>query len=166
MTPKEHLAKMIGAIARAARGNWGSTSGSLRPLAGRPKGGRGGARGVTLVEVLIVVAILAMIAGGVAIFALPKFQEAQKKTASTDAKTLQTVVEGWKGDHPDRSGECPTLETLKADKSLRNDQNVNDPWNHPYRIVCTGADTSIGSDGPDGKPGSDDDIWAGGKPAK
>ena len=33
--------------------------------------------GVTLFEVLIVVAILAMVAGGVAVFALPKYREAQ-----------------------------------------------------------------------------------------
>ena len=33
-------------------------------------------RGVTLFEVLIVVAILAMVAGGVAAFALPKFKQA------------------------------------------------------------------------------------------
>jgi prepilin-type N-terminal cleavage/methylation domain-containing protein len=34
------------------------------------------ARGVTLFEVLIVVAILAMVASGVAVFALPKYREA------------------------------------------------------------------------------------------
>lgn len=144
MTPKHHLAKTIRTL--------------------RARAARQGQRGVTLVEVLIVVAILALIAGGVAIFALPKFQEAQKKTAQTDAKTLQTIVEGWKGDHPDRSSECPTLETLKADKSLKGDQNVNDPWSHPYRITCNGVEVSVSSDGPDGKPGGEDDIWAGTKP--
>jgi prepilin-type N-terminal cleavage/methylation domain-containing protein len=36
-------------------------------------------RGVTLVEVLIVVAIIAMVAGGVAVFALPKFRVAQSR---------------------------------------------------------------------------------------
>ena len=43
-------------------------------------------RGVTLFEVLIVVAILAMVAGGVAVFALPRFRDAQKTTAKTGAR--------------------------------------------------------------------------------
>ena len=43
-------------------------------------------RGVTLFEVLIVVAILAMVAGGVAVFALPRFREAQVDTAVTGAR--------------------------------------------------------------------------------
>ncbi len=166
MTSKEHFAKTIASLVRAARGGFRSTSGDPRALSGRQRRGSWFQRGVTLVEVLIVVAILALIAGGVAIYALPKFQEAQKKTAQTDAKTLQNIVEQWKADHPDRSSECPTTETLKADKSLKSDQNVNDPWNHPYKILCTSGEVSIGSDGPDGKPGSEDDIWAGPRPGK
>ncbi len=42
---------------------------------------RRSSRGVTLGEVLIVVAIIAMVAGGVAVFALPKYKEAQIKNA-------------------------------------------------------------------------------------
>jgi len=34
-------------------------------------------RGVTLVEILIVLAIVGLIAGGIAVFAIPKFQQAQ-----------------------------------------------------------------------------------------
>ncbi len=70
----------------------------------------GKARGVTLVEVLIVVAILALIAGGVAIFAIPKFQQAQKDTAKTDCKTLVQVVETFKLNHPAAITDCPTVE--------------------------------------------------------
>ncbi len=123
-------------------------------------------RGVTLVEVLIVVAILSLIAGGVAIYAVPKYQEAQKTTAKTDAKTLVSVVETWKLDHPGTGGDCPTVEVLKNDKALKPDQNVNDPWGKPYKIVCSGDEFGVVSSGPDGKEGSEDDIWAGAKPTK
>src|SRR5687767_195351 len=123
-------------------------------------------RGVTLVEVLIVVAILSLIAGGVAIYAIPKYQQAQKDTAKTDAKTLVQVVETWKLNHPSGGGDCPTVEALKNDKSLKADQNTNDPWGKPYKIVCTGDEYGVVSAGPDGKENSEDDIWAGAKPAK
>jgi general secretion pathway protein G len=127
---------------------------------------RAGQRGVTLVEVLIVVAILSLIAGGVAIYAIPKYQQAQKDTAKTDAKTLVQVVETWKLNHPAAGGDCPTVESLKADKSLKPDQNTNDPWGKPYKIVCTGDEFGVMSSGPDTKEGSEDDIWAGTKPSK
>ena len=124
------------------------------------------ARGVTLVEVLIVVAILSLIAGGVAIFAIPKFQQAQKDTAKTDCKTLVQVVEAWKLNHPGATAECPTVEALKNDKALKADQNTNDPWGKPYRIVCQGEEFGAISGGPDGKEGNEDDIFAGAKPTK
>lgn len=124
------------------------------------------ARGVTLVEVLIVVAILSLIAGGVAVFAIPKFQQAQKDTAKTDAKTLVQVVETWKLNHPGSGGDCPTIESLKADKALRPDQNTNDPWGSPYRIVCSGEEFGVMSLGPDKKEGSEDDVWAGTRPTQ
>ncbi len=124
------------------------------------------ARGVTLVEVLIVVAILSLIAGGVAIFAIPKYQQAQKDTAKTDAKTLVSVIEAWKINRLSGGNECPTIEVLKNDRALKADQNTNDPWGKPYKIVCTGEDYGVTSMGPDGKEGSEDDIWAGAKPTK
>lgn len=127
---------------------------------------RARARGVTLVEVLIVVAILSLIAGGVAIFAIPKFQQAQKDTAKTDCKTLVSVIETYKLNHVGTGAACPTLEDLKNDKALKGDQSVNDPWGKPYKIVCTGEDFGVTSPGPDGKEGTEDDIWAGTKPNK
>ena len=124
---------------------------------------RARARGVTLVEVLIVVAILSLIAGGVAIFAIPKFKQAQVDTAKTDTKTLLNVIDTWRMNG--HSGtDCPTVEALKADKSLRADQNTNDPWGHPNEIACSADGDGVTSWGPDGKKGSEDDIWAGTKP--
>ena len=123
---------------------------------------RSTSRGVTLVEVLIVVAILSLIAGGVAIFAIPQFKKAQVDTAKTDTKTLLNVIDGWRVTH---SGtDCPTVEALKTDKSLKADQNINDPWGHPYEIICSGEGDAVTSWGPDGKKGNEDDVWAGARP--
>ena len=72
-------------------------------------------RGVTLFEVLIVVAILAMIAGGVAFFALPQYQKAQVTTAKSAARIMRQAVpvagdeqrDDVPDDEPARSGEAP-----------------------------------------------------------
>jgi general secretion pathway protein G len=121
------------------------------------------ARGVTLVEVLIVVAILALIAGSVAIFAIPRYIDAQKRTAETEANTLRGAVDQWRMTSPERLHQCPTSEMLVADRIVQ--ERKNDPWYHPYRIVCSGWDVSVASDGPDGRPDTEDDIWAGPKPS-
>jgi general secretion pathway protein G len=65
------------------------------------------ARGVTLIEILIVLAIVGLIAGGVAVVAVPKYQESQKNQAKIDARTIHPVAEKYKVDHP---GVCPTVE--------------------------------------------------------
>lgn len=142
------------------------TESTLRHARAIARRARKNARGVTLVEVLIVVAILSLIAGGVAIFAVPQFNKARIDTAKNDTKALQGAVETWKINKPGSASECPTVETLKNDKALKADQNTNDPWGKPYRIVCSGDDFGVISSGPDGKDGTEDDIVAGMKPTK
>src|SRR3954467_12698919 len=73
-------------------------------------------RGVTLVEVLIVVAIIAMVAGGVAVFALPKYKEAQIKNAETGARIVRTAIQQWQAANNETS--CPTMSQLVQEKQL------------------------------------------------
>lgn len=114
------------------------------------------ARGVTLFEVLIVVAILAMVAGGVAVFALPKFQEAQKKTAESGARVMRQAVQGWQAANNETS--CPTVSQLIQDKQLDSAQNTNDPWGQAYVLNCSDDEVTVISNGPDKKKGTKDDI--------
>jgi general secretion pathway protein G len=120
------------------------------------------ARGVTLVEVLIVVAILALIAGAVAIYAIPRFVKAQQDTAVTGVHTLRGIVDQWRLSRPDRASTCPTAELLVTDQMVR--ELPRDPWQHPYRFTCEAGAIAITSDGPDGRPGTEDDLGEG-KPA-
>jgi general secretion pathway protein G len=113
------------------------------------------ARGVTLIEILIVLAIVGLIAGGVAVVAVPKYQESQKNQAKIDARTVHPVAEKYKVDHP---GVCPTVEQLRAEKELSAASKITDPWDTPYKIVCSDDDIYVLSFGPDKKEGTADDI--------
>jgi general secretion pathway protein G len=112
-------------------------------------------RGVTLIEILIVLAIVGLIAGGVAVVAVPKYQESQKNQAKIDARTIHPVAEKYKVDHP---GVCPTVEQLRAEKELSAASKITDPWDSPYKIVCGDEDIMVLSFGPDKKENTNDDI--------
>lgn len=112
-------------------------------------------RGVTLVEILIVLAIVGLIAGGIAVYAVPKFQESQKKTALLSLKSLHQIADNWRAMH---GNECPTVERLRQEKELSATSDPNDPWGEPYKIQCDDDSTTAISFGPDKKEGTQDDI--------
>jgi len=118
--------------------------------------GRAVTRGVTLIEILIVLAIVGLIAGGVAVVAVPKYQEAQKKQAQTDARTIHPAAEKYRVDHPGE--QCPTVELLREKKELSAASKITDPWDTPYKILCGEEDVAVMSLGPDKKEGTNDDI--------
>lgn len=116
---------------------------------------RAAARGMTLIEILIVLAIVGLIAGGVAVVAIPKYAESQKNQAKIDARTIHPIAEKFKVDHP---GGCPTVEQLRAEKELSAASKITDPWDTPYQIRCQDEDITVLSFGPDKKEGTADDI--------
>ena len=126
----------------------------LLVLAARAR--RGASRGVTLIEILIVLAIVGLIAGGVAVVAVPKYAEAQKKQAQTDARTIHPAAEKYRVDHP--GDQCPTVELLREKKELSQASKITDPWDTPYKIVCGDEDVMVMSMGPDKKENTADDI--------
>lgn len=114
------------------------------------------ARGVTLFEVLIVVAILAMVAGGVAFFALPQFNKAKISTAESAARVIRQAAQSWMATNNETS--CPTISQLIQDKLLDSGQNTSDPWGQGFSINCNEDDVIVASNGPDKKKGTKDDV--------
>lgn len=132
-------------------------SGLARPFASVAcRTGRAALRGVTLVEILIVVAIIAMVASGVAVFALPKFKEAQKKTAETGARVIRSAIQDWQ--RVNNESTCPTMSQLVQEKNIDSAANTDDPWGEAYILTCTEDDVVVTSKGPDKKKGTADDI--------
>jgi general secretion pathway protein G len=116
-------------------------------------------RGVTLVEVLIVVAIMALIAGGVSFMILPKYRETQIKAATTNASNIRQVATQYVALKSD--GDCPTVQTLIAEKELDSTGDTEDPWGNPFTIMCDTDDIAVSSPGPDKKENTEDDIYVG-----
>jgi general secretion pathway protein G len=113
-------------------------------------------RGVTLIEVMIVVVILGLIAGGVAVAVFPKMKAAAISTTRTSALTLRQVAETWRSVHA--SDQCPTPQMLLQDKSIDQASKITDAWDDPFKITCEDDETTVTSAGPDKKDGTQDDI--------
>jgi general secretion pathway protein G len=113
------------------------------------------ARGVTLIEVMIVVVILGLIASAVAFAVFPIGERSRVQLTHTSAASLRRAADAWRSEH---TGEgCPTPERLRDDKFVDRGSKLADPWGTPLQIVCEGDETTVISLGPDRKK-SDDDI--------
>jgi general secretion pathway protein G len=112
--------------------------------------------GVTLIEVMIVVAIMALLSSGVAVFVMPKLKEAQVSTAKTSAQVLRRAVQDWQRVNADIG--CPAMTQLVDGKHIDSTSSTDDPWGMPWAFSCTDDEIFVQSTGPDKKAGTEDDI--------
>lgn len=128
-----------------------------------PRRSRGrAARGMTLLEIMIVLAILALVMGflvGPRIF--KAFQESKGEVARNIVRKLANEAYPQWAMKPSNSGKCPSLADLSE---YMNSKDTKDPWGQEYVIKC-GSDLPAGamgiavmSKGDDQKEGTGDDI--------
>ncbi len=113
-------------------------------------------RGMTLIEIMVVVAIISLVLGGVGLMAFNSFKQAQTDTAKKDVVQIQQAVELYM---TQKRGKCPkTLQDLKASGVAA--KVTKDPWGTDYEIKCPGEKTSVDvvSAGPDTELGTEDDV--------
>ena len=127
---------------------------------------RAGERGMTLIEIMVVLVILGMIAAAVAVNVVGRHKDAQIRQAKADVQNIAS--QGVDAFHVMR-GRYPTTEEglqilikegfLKANNP---DGDLKDPWGHEYVYLCPGQlhpdSYDVKSNGPDGQPGTPDDI--------
>jgi general secretion pathway protein G len=123
----------------------------------RPRRRRRHDRGFTLLEIMIVLALLGLIAGTIGTAVYRRWNEGQLRSAKLQVRELLGVAQETMLDDP----ACPTIDDMVAKGSLR--KLPKDPWGTPLTLVCPpthgGKDpVEVTSAGPDKKLGSGDDI--------
>ena len=109
-------------------------------------------RGMTLIEIMVVLVILGLIAGAIGYNVFSQLKEAQIKTATLDLKAISNGVDLY---HVE-TGQWPdSLQQLvpKYVKDLH-----KDPWGTDYSYLHTGDGYEVYSYGPDKAQGGGDDI--------
>ena len=113
-------------------------------------------RGMTLIEIMIVVIIMAMIATGVAVAVMPQLEKARIKQATSDVMAIRTAVQLYLAENPSA---CPSVEDLKTERYIDKGKSTVDPWDQEFIIHCIdGDDPNVVSKGPDMQEGTEDDI--------
>ncbi|WP_428266101.1 type II secretion system protein GspG [Haliangium sp.] len=123
---------------------------------------RAGERGMTLIEILIVLAILALVMGlviGPRVYEM--FAEGQSKVAAAEVQSLRTqAFIRWQMKNPGK--QCP--DSLNELATLLDKKEAKDPWGNEYIMLCGdqappgSKGFAVMSKGPDNKQGTEDDI--------
>lgn len=128
-------------------------------------------QGFTLIEVMVVLLIIGIMASMVAPSILGNQEEAQLKKAAVDIQQLESAMEMYKlknNNFPsteqglDALVTAPTIEPIPRNYPeagfIR--RLPQDPWGNDYQLLSPGemGIVDIFSNGPDGEPGTDDDI--------
>lgn len=116
---------------------------------------RRGTAGMTLIEIMVVVIIMGLIASAVGFGVFNYLKRAKIKTTEQAIDVIRSAVRLYENDHPNQ---CPTVEQLQAEGFLDRNKSTTDAWGRPFVINCEGEDIHVSSNGPNGRPGDEDDI--------
>lgn len=120
---------------------------------------RAASRGFSLLELMLVLAIIGILMSVVAINVLGAGDKAKIKASKASMDTIKQALTTYNLNH---SAYPPTLETLRTVKELDPSKPLKDGWNRDffYNLTSNNKDRpfTLFSAGPDGNTGTEDDI--------
>ena len=116
------------------------------------RAGKAAARGMTLIEIMVVLVILGLIAGAIGFNVFQRLKEAQVRSAQLDLRAISNAVDLY---HVE-TGQWPEGIQQLAPKYLKDLHK--DPWGIDYAYVRSGDGFDVYSYGPDKAQGGGDDI--------
>jgi len=116
------------------------------------------ARGMTLIEIMVVVAIIGMLMGTVGVYAFGRLKKARITDTKLVIKNIENALVQFQTDNTES---CPkSISDLYTQKYLTKDPV--DAWNQPLIFKCPGEHNTDGADiiskGEDKQEGTQDDI--------
>ena len=118
-------------------------------------------RGMTLVEIMIVLTIMASVMTVVGFFAVGALQNAKVKKAQTEVAQIANFIESYYAFQEEFPSSLEDLVNPPGGMAPITREIPLDPWRNDYEFNRTGNDSyELFSAGPDGQTGSDDDIFA------
>jgi general secretion pathway protein G len=116
--------------------------------------------GFTLIELILVTVIIGILAGMVVVNYGGRVHDTQVRAAKGDIASYSNAVDLYALDHNDKYP--GSLEDLVSGDRKYVREIRPDPWGNPYvynpPTDPRKADYSVSSSGPDGSPGSPDDV--------
>jgi general secretion pathway protein G len=130
-------------------------------------------RGFTLIELMVVVIIIAALAGMVIPHVLPASEEAKKKIAKGDIANIEMALRLYRLHHGNYPSTEQGLKVLLQPPQTDDwnepylEKAAVDPWGNPYKYQNPGTHNprrfDLWSPGPDGESDTGDDVtnWSG-----
>ncbi|MDF3066349.1 MAG: ral secretion pathway protein [Polyangiaceae bacterium] len=114
------------------------------------------ARGFNLIEIVVAIAIIAMLSAAVTVGVVKIKKKNDIDLTRTNAQSLRSAVKVW---WALGNRDCPTVPELIAEGALDKSKSTKaDAWDQPWVIKCEGDDATVVSRGPDKLAETDDDI--------
>ncbi len=112
------------------------------------------ARGMTLIEIIVVITILSLLMAAVGVAVIPRLEEAKVSRAKLDVANIKDAMKTYylkAGKYPDTGTGIRAL----VDANILERIPV-DPWDHEFVYMNEGGKPVIVSYGKDGAPGGTD----------
>ncbi len=118
------------------------------------------ARGMTLIEIMVVITIIGMVAAAVAVAVIPQLREARVQQARTDIMTIKNAADLFYNKYSRYPSTDEGIGALVSERFL--DHQPRDPWGNPYVYRYPGVQNpdgpDIGTYGANGQPGGTGDA--------